>query len=327
MSCAVKNISIALAAYNGSNYIAEQLQSLLAQELLPSEIVITDDSANDLTYEAVKPFLSSNIVRYIKNPYPLGVVKNFEKAISLCTGEYIFLCDQDDVWLPEKTALLSNMLADDPRLDAVFCNSDQVDHDLHKLDKTLWKMRKFSPAMQKSLAAGEALKVYCKRIPLSSHNIAFKRRALEYLLPFPELEPFYPDTWIALAIALNGKWQALDRSLTLYRVHQSNCSAPAGNALQAARHARRSSAALRNNLLAQELLKRAIGSDPAKEKILKNFALHHRKRSLYSKHLPIRLLQTAAELCSLRYFKYSNGLKTAAADLLIPPAQGHQMQQ
>ena len=311
-------ISIALAAYNGKKYIAQQLESLLKQTRLPDEIVICDDSADDLTYQALEPFLSSGKIKYIKNPQPLGVVKNFEKAINHCTGEYIFLCDQDDVWLPEKVEILANTLYDNPTVDGVFCNSFLVDENLVKLNKTLWDIRKFTPQMQKTLADGDALKVFCRRVTCSSHNTAFKRRALEYILPFPELEPFYPDTWIAFSIALNGSWEAINQCLTFYRVHTDNQSTPLAGNVSAARKARTSSVARRNYLLAQELLKRKKSAKQANIQLLEKFALHHKKRSEYSCNVIFRTAQAVREVCTLRYCHCSGGFRTFAADILFP---------
>lgn len=315
----LSTISIALAAYNGSKYIAQQLESLLKQTRLPDEIVICDDSADDLTYQALEPFLSSGKIKYIKNPQPLGVVKNFEKAINHCTGEYIFLCDQDDVWLPEKVEFLANTLYENPTVDGVFCNSFLVDENIAKLNKTLWDIRKFTNQMQKTLDRGDALKVFCRRVTCSSHNIAFKRRALEYILPFPELEPFYPDTWIAFSIALNGSWAATNQCLTLYRVHTENQSAPLGSNVLAARKARTSSGARRNYLLAQELLKRRKSAAKENIRLLEKFALHHKNRSEYSCNVIFRTVQAVREVCTLRYCHCSGGFPTLAADILFPP--------
>ena len=73
-------ISIAIAAYNGGKYIAQQLESLLDQTLLPDEIIICDDSEDDLTFQSVEKFLPDSRIKYFRNPIPLGVAKNFEKA-------------------------------------------------------------------------------------------------------------------------------------------------------------------------------------------------------------------------------------------------------
>lgn len=312
-------ISIAIAAYNGEKYIAQQLKSLLEQTLPPDEIVICDDSANDLTARTVQEFQCCGIIKYVKNPVPLGVAGNFEKAISLCKGQYIFLCDQDDVWLPEKVELMVDVLKNDPAVDGVFCNSYLTNSELVALNKTLWGLRKFTPTMQKTLIAGDALKVFCRRVTLSGHNVAFKRRALEYLLPFPELTPFYPDTYAALAIALNSQWNSINKCLTLYRIHNSNRSNPAGNTLQAVRKARNSScsAAKRNHLLAEELLQRCSAAPEEKRKLLKKFSRFHKKRSEYANNIFIRALQVVSMLCTAGYHRYANGLQSAAADIVF----------
>lgn len=312
-------ISIVIAAYKGEKYIAEQLKSLLAQTRLPDEIIICDDSNDDLTCQAISEFCSGGMVKYTKNSEALGVAGNFEKAISLASGDYIFLCDQDDVWHPEKVETMAALLDENSTVDGVFCNSMLVDGKLESLHKTLWDLRKFTPAMQRTLAAGEALKVFCCRVVCSGHNIAFRRRALEYIMPFPELAPFYPDTWIALAIALNGSWLAVDRCLTSYRIHDSNRSNPAGNALKAAKKSRSCSAAGRNRLLAVELLERCQTAAPEKRKMLQEFALHHQTRESYSGKRFIRLFQAAGELLRGGYKKYSNNLRTFIADIIFKP--------
>ena len=74
-------ISVAIAAYKGEKFIGEQIASLLEQTLLPDEIVITDDSPDELTEKAVKKF-SDPRIRYFRNDKQLGVNRNFERAIS-----------------------------------------------------------------------------------------------------------------------------------------------------------------------------------------------------------------------------------------------------
>jgi glycosyltransferase involved in cell wall biosynthesis len=99
-------ISIAMATYNGARYIREQLDSLAAQTLLPCELVVTDDGSTDATLEIVADFASIAPfpVRVHRNENRLGFGENFLRATSLCEGEYIAFCDQDDVWLPKKLA-------------------------------------------------------------------------------------------------------------------------------------------------------------------------------------------------------------------------------
>ena len=99
-------ISIALCTYNGESYIVELLLSIINQTLQPDEIIICDDKSTDNTVKKTKLILDgwSGNYRLIVNESNLGYKKNFQKAISLCSGDIIFLCDQDDVWDTTKIA-------------------------------------------------------------------------------------------------------------------------------------------------------------------------------------------------------------------------------
>ena len=94
------NLSIALATYNGAVYLKEQLESIAAQTRTPDELVISDDQSTDDTLRVIEEFAATAgfPVRLSVNEANLGIAKNFEKAISLCRGDLIFLSDQDDVW-------------------------------------------------------------------------------------------------------------------------------------------------------------------------------------------------------------------------------------
>lgn len=107
-------ISVAMAVYKGEAHIREQLDSIAKQTLLPDELVITDDSPDGLTEEAINAFKAISPVRieYCHNETRLGFPENFFKAISLCTGELIAFADQDDVWMPRKLELMTAQFAD-----------------------------------------------------------------------------------------------------------------------------------------------------------------------------------------------------------------------
>ena len=95
-------ISVALAAYKGENFIGEQLSSILTQLADTDEVVVSDDFPQGKTKEIVLSMAESDKrIRYIEGPAK-GLIMNFENAIKNCTGDYIFLADQDDVWLPDK---------------------------------------------------------------------------------------------------------------------------------------------------------------------------------------------------------------------------------
>lgn len=318
----MSKISVALAAYRGEKFIGRQVESLLRQTRIPDEIVITDDSPDELTREALTPFLSDPRIRYVRNPERLGVNANFENAIARCTGDIIFLCDQDDVWLPEKIRIMAAGLENDPAADGIFCDSEVVDETLSPLGYSLWQMREFSRGMRRRLAAGDALGVFFKRVTLSTHNIAIRSRVLPWIMPYPELDPFYSDTWIALRVASQGRWAMADEKLTLYRVHGDNLSAPkkAGLAEQARRSRSRTAkySFRRTAELAEELIRRLPDSaDPDVRAALEMFRRHYAVRLGYPDNMLLRSGCIMREILTGRYGRFSNGWKSAAADLLL----------
>lgn len=108
----IPTISIALATFNGGAYLQEQLESLASQELYPFELVVSDDGSNDQTIELVKNFkrVAPFQVTLLQNCKRLGYGLNFLRAASVCAGDYIAFCDQDDVWLPQKIARISSII-------------------------------------------------------------------------------------------------------------------------------------------------------------------------------------------------------------------------
>jgi glycosyltransferase involved in cell wall biosynthesis len=123
-------ISIAMTVYNGENFLADQLISLNEQSVLPAEIVITDDGSSDETPKIIEEFgsVSKIPVKYFRNETRLGWRKNFLKATSLCQHDLIALCDQDDIWLPEKLQICQRYFHD-PAILAVHHNLRLIDAD------------------------------------------------------------------------------------------------------------------------------------------------------------------------------------------------------
>lgn len=106
-------VSVAMATYNGEKYIREQLESIARQTLLPAELVITDDGSTDATLQIAEEFAGAAPfpVRIFRNESRLGYADNFLKAASLCQGDLIAFCDQDDVWMDTKLSTCSNFFS------------------------------------------------------------------------------------------------------------------------------------------------------------------------------------------------------------------------
>lgn len=132
MSQPAPRISVAMATYNGARFIAQQLASLSAQEVLPFELVVCDDGSSDGTPEMVEKFASTApfSVRVYRNERNLGFAENFLKAARLCEGDWVAFCDQDDVWLPSKIGRAAEAIQTDPGLTLILQNAYICDGDL-----------------------------------------------------------------------------------------------------------------------------------------------------------------------------------------------------
>jgi glycosyltransferase involved in cell wall biosynthesis len=127
-------ISVAMATYNGATFLKEQLRSLSAQKTLPQELLVTDDGSTDTTLEILEHF-SENApfsVQIRQNKQRLGYGRNFLKAASLCTTEYVAFCDQDDVWHQNKLQIVLAVI-DQSAPDIVVHSGIVVDQTLQPL--------------------------------------------------------------------------------------------------------------------------------------------------------------------------------------------------
>lgn len=199
-------VSVVMAAYNGEKYIREQLLSVLKQLSENDEVIISDDNPYTGTYEAVKEFIESDgRIRYIKGPGK-GVIKNFENAISAAEGDYIFLCDQDDVWLDGKVSAVCEEL----KKGAVV-----VMHDAIVTDENL------NPVKQSFFEAMGSGTGIVKNIIKNTYIgccMAFSKSLKPFILPFPDDLPMH-DQWIGLAGEKAGRAALIKEPLIYYRRH------------------------------------------------------------------------------------------------------------
>lgn len=130
MNQSLNDVSVVIATYNGEKYIVKQLESIRNQTRKPDEVIIVDDRSNDNTFEIVKEYIELyalwNWQVYLNN-CNLGYKGNFQKGIELATGKYIFLCDQDDEWERNKIELMTQMMSDNPQIQALNCGVRLID--------------------------------------------------------------------------------------------------------------------------------------------------------------------------------------------------------
>ena len=195
-------ISIALCTYNGEKFLQEQMDSILAQTYQKLEIIVVDDCSTDETIDIVNVYAEKDSrIKLFRNEVNLGFNKNFERALGLTSGEYIAICDQDDIWLPQK---LQRLLDNIKNNWLIFSNSSYVGG--LKQGKLLNKFK-----------LPESYKGILLRNHVTGHTSIMHRDFLNCVLPFPKAG--YYDWWMGFVASYHHKIAFLDEVLTLYRVH------------------------------------------------------------------------------------------------------------
>ncbi|GAB3639736.1 glycosyltransferase family 2 protein [Spirosoma arcticum] len=214
--------SIALCTYNGEAYLPAQWQSLLDQQRRPNEVIIGDDQSTDGTVARLRQLVANAPfpVRILENNQRLGSTKNFEQVLSKCTGDLIFICDQDDYWLPDKISTMTGYMADHPAAQLAFCDAWVTDEQLQGRRGRFWEEVRFDSRAQQRWRAGESMDVLLDGNRVMGCATVIRRSFLPTLLPIPDQIPGYIyDGWLALVSAACGAIHFIDQPLQLYRTH------------------------------------------------------------------------------------------------------------
>lgn len=202
-------ISVALAAYKGEKYIEAQIRSILPQLSHGDEIIVSDDRPGGMTERIVKRIAAEDSRVVWVEGKSKGVVSNFVNAIRYCKGDKIFLCDQDDVWLPDKVKRV--MEAFDEGYDLVLHNAYITDGELNITDYSFFEKRGSKKGVIRNIFKNSYM----------GCCMAFDRKLLKKIMPMPRSIPMH-DQWIGILAEIYGKVKFLDLPLIYYRVHGGN---------------------------------------------------------------------------------------------------------
>jgi glycosyltransferase involved in cell wall biosynthesis len=209
-SASLPLVSILVATYNGERFLRQQMDSLIGQTYRNLEIVVVDDASSDGTMAILDEYVQSyaHISRYPSEKNG-GYIKNFERGILLCKGKYIALCDQDDIWLPEKISRLMELRGDAP---LVYSDSALINGNGKTLGMNLSDLKRMTDFWTplNYVTGGTA----------SGHAMLVKREVILQSLPLPSIVTH--DYWIGFAATFFGSLKYVDEPLVLYRQHEAN---------------------------------------------------------------------------------------------------------
>ena len=209
------DVSIVLATHNGVRWLPDLLGSLARQTLAPARLSILDDASTDGTWELVRdaaiPGGQTVAGRQESN---VGAVRTFERLLSMVGTEYFALCDQDDVWLPDKLEKSVSLL-ESSGADLVYTDLRVVDEGLRELALSLWRISNILPV------TGRAVVPLILKNSVTGCTVVGRTSMLRKALPFPPGIPMH-DWWLGLVAACGNGVAPLPEATVLYRQHGGN---------------------------------------------------------------------------------------------------------
>lgn len=203
-------VSVVMCTYNGSRFIDEQIESILHQDYKNISLLIIDDNSTDETWNKLQKWKAGNDkMVLVKNGANLGYNKNFEKAISLASGDLIAISDQDDIWMPTK---ISEQVA-------TFADKEVMLSHTRSVRLQDGRLRFKSASLHHHFSGNDSRKLMMFN-QVNGHDMMFRKSLVEKVLPIPEGMMY--DWWIAVIATCYGTIASVDKYLVYHRIHSDN---------------------------------------------------------------------------------------------------------
>lgn len=205
-------VSVVMVAYNGQDYIADQLHSILHQTYQNIEIIILDNASTDQTVSIIEnAMVNDKRIQIIHNYNNTGPTKGFEKAMQIAEGSLIAPCDQDDVWELNKLEVMMGYLQNSSEF--LFSRPGQFTDGA--FEKRTWSSDYYYRNV-------DDLRMLIFHTPISGHATLFRKELLNCCTPFPD--GVYWDWWITIHAVLRHPLVYVPYTLTWQRIHSRNVS-------------------------------------------------------------------------------------------------------
>ncbi|MGO4803644.1 glycosyltransferase [Arthrobacter sp. 2MCAF15] len=209
-------VSVCMATYKGADFVGEQIASILAELGPDDELVVVDDASPDDTADVVGR-VGDPRIRLVRSPVNRGYVRSFEEAVRISRGAYVFLSDQDDIWIPGRVELMLAAMSDSL---VVASNFDMLGGG----------SRPWIPRLKSADSRRHAANLFAILIGYRAYygcGMAFRREAAGYFTPIPAYVRESHDLWLAICGNEAGSIAHLDESTIYRRIHETN-QTPAG---------------------------------------------------------------------------------------------------
>ncbi len=206
-------VSVVMAVYNGERFLAPQVESVLAQLQPHDELLIIDDASTDSSPRWLAQ-LDDARVHIVRQPCNAGVLESFEAGLRRARHELVFLCDQDDLWLPGKRDAVVAEFERDARTLIVVSDAEVIDaHDRVIAPSFMATRHGFKGRFHHTLVRNRYL----------GCAMAVRRELIDAALPIPAGVPMH-DMWLGALGSVLGRVRYIARPLIRYRRHGGNLS-------------------------------------------------------------------------------------------------------
>lgn len=203
-------VSVAMAAYNGEQYIKEQIHSIVEQLGSNDELVISYDVSTDNTLAIIEELSRQYPQIKVVHDKGAGVFSNFENAIMNCQGDYVFISDQDDIWEGTKISHVTQLFESND-VDMIIHNGVHIDKDSNIISNDFFS----EYGIRKGVVRNFLKPRY------SGCCTAFNQKMREMILPIPREVGAY-DHWIGMVGEIYGRVLFDPEILIRHRIHDDN---------------------------------------------------------------------------------------------------------
>lgn len=325
--------SVAICTHNGEKYILEQLDSILDQTFPVAEILISDDASTDTTVELIETFMNSRdsselpSIRLFRNESALGVSRNFQECISLTNNEWVLLCDQDDIWHPDKTKLLLEQILLNPTSKFFFTDAEIVAENGKQLGYSLFKALGVTRRELRYLRSRNCFQVFLRRNIATGATCLVHKDVFRFAVPFPP--EWLHDEWLAICAAYEDSIDVYEGKTIDYRQHSSNVIGAKKLTVRRRISKYREPRRERNSHLVRRalVLRNRLGSfstsgigtkSAHKKRAIEEYLQFHVARSGTAGNRLLRIFDVCSIAFRMNYFRNSLGLRDFVRDLVQP---------
>lgn len=218
-------VSVVMPSYNHARFIGDAIASILAQTMDDLELIVVDDGSSDNS-NAVIAAIEDPRLKHVPLANNVGACAAFNLALGMCSGEFVAICNSDDLWAPDKLERQLAVIGGRPEIGAVFSNVICIDDDGVQIDESRRPLyaNVFS---QPNRSRAEWIRTLVEQGNCLCHpSVLFLREAFDKIGTYDNLLRQLPDHDLWLRLVQVYDIHVMPDKLVMFRVHQSNTSKP-----------------------------------------------------------------------------------------------------